>query len=228
MADIENDGPGEDELQRESEAEIVEVEAKRGPGRPPGYPKTGGRVRDPIAPGFMKHLVKIASGEKIMTSGPTGKEVGKYPSLSEQLRAAEIIAAITADTKAEVKEAPAPVAEPEPSYDSEALRKAIAEDYLSRNPSPKPPKPEADENGIISVTDPAEIAKFDAEIASKSSITSDSHSKTIPNGFSWQRTYDAMTQRDIWNLYDPSGRHSGVRRTQEKADAWCELEGVCT
>ena len=82
--------------------------SKRAPGRPKGYPKSGGRKpgtpnrtsmlgRDFIirrgAP--IEVLCKIAKGEKIMAaadSASASKRAGIYPTIDQQLAAARILA----------------------------------------------------------------------------------------------------------------------------------------
>lgn len=81
--------------------------AKRGPGRPKGYPRTGGRAkgtpnraslvtRDYIvkdgAP--VRVLCQIAAGRKMIAAASPGakKREVAYPTLDQRLRAAEILA----------------------------------------------------------------------------------------------------------------------------------------
>lgn len=90
----------------EETAEIEEKEPpkKRGPGRPKGLPKTGGRqkaVRNWTNPEIRNELLNrsnaiealasIAAGEKQRWAGPTGKQQSRYPTAQEQLQALGII-----------------------------------------------------------------------------------------------------------------------------------------
>ncbi len=106
---------------------MVEPEApKRKPGRPKGYPRSGGRKpgtankasqlgRDFIirkgAP--IETLCKIAKGEKIQAadSESASKRSGIYPSIDQRLQAARILAAkVVPDQKA--VEVSGPLGEP--------------------------------------------------------------------------------------------------------------------
>jgi hypothetical protein len=111
------------------------------------------------------------------------------------------------------------------------LRKAL----LAYVPEPPPPRVEpvepqvdpADPGSVVtSVTDIEEIRRFDREHAAPKDSSTDS--KTFPTGFSWRKRYDAAISKDVWDLYNPAGDHCGVRRTQERADQWCENEGSIT
>ena len=98
---------------------------KRPPGRPKGYPRSGGRAkgtpnkttlvgRDFIikrgAP--IELLCKVSRGEKIQAAGDdTSKRHGVYPTVDQRLAAARILAAkIQADLKA--VEVTGPLGEP--------------------------------------------------------------------------------------------------------------------
>jgi hypothetical protein len=72
-------------------------------GRPKGTPKTGGRTKAPplTAPEIrdallgksnaIEELCKIAKGEQMRWSGPTGKVVWRYPTAQEQISALRLI-----------------------------------------------------------------------------------------------------------------------------------------
>jgi hypothetical protein len=81
---------------------------------------------------------------------------------------------------------------------------------------------------IVSITDPAEIRRWDKErtILAQSAVNADS--KTFANNFSWRKRYDGNTRTYVWDLYDSAGTLSGHRRSQERADRWCENAGVVT
>jgi len=70
-------------------------------GRPKGLPKTGGRqkkvmnwnsaaVRERLLPVTTKKIEAIINGDKILTTGPTGKEQWRRPTVDQQLKAAEL------------------------------------------------------------------------------------------------------------------------------------------
>ena len=89
---------------------------KRGPGRPKGLPRTGGRAKgtpnrvNAISRDFIikrgapvEILCKIAKGEKVSASeaGSASKRQGIYPSIDQRLAAARILAAkLVPDLKA--------------------------------------------------------------------------------------------------------------------------------
>ncbi len=85
---------------------MSEFEEKRGPGRPPGLPKTGGRKKGTgnKLPAELRHFINekgrplaflaaIASGRKVTAADPEdpGKKVSIYPTLSERAKAAETL-----------------------------------------------------------------------------------------------------------------------------------------
>ena len=74
---------------------------KRKRGRPKGQPKTGGRqknvaqwdsatVRERLLPLSTKKIEAIINGERILTTGPTGKEQWRRPTVDQQLKAVEL------------------------------------------------------------------------------------------------------------------------------------------
>jgi hypothetical protein len=88
--------------------------------------------------------------------------------------------------------------------------------------------PEPDDNGITHITDIEQIKKWDAVVnASSQGSSSNSNSKVFPNGFSWRKNFDPNTNQPVFDLYDASGQHCGVRRTEERATKWAEGEGAC-
>jgi hypothetical protein len=85
---------------------MSEDEQKRGPGRPPGLPKTGGRKKGTgnKLPAELRHFINergrpldflaaIASGRKVTAADPSdpGKKLSVYPTLSERAKAAETL-----------------------------------------------------------------------------------------------------------------------------------------
>ena len=107
--------------------EITDKESKRPPGRPKGYPRSGGRAkgtpnkssqlgRDFIikrgAP--IETLCKISKGEKVQAAADTAsasKRDGVFPTIDQRLAAARILAAkIVPDQKA--VEVSGPLGEP--------------------------------------------------------------------------------------------------------------------
>ena len=89
-------------------AETATKVQKRPPGRPKGYPRTGGRAKGTpnkstqlgrefiIKRGApIEKLCKIAKGEKVMAAADTAsaaKREGIYPTIDQQLAAARILA----------------------------------------------------------------------------------------------------------------------------------------
>jgi hypothetical protein len=153
--------------------------------------------------------LKVASGQRVRQSGPSGKPIWRYPALHEALRAAELLKS-TAVTHVTPEPTTAPKAAEE--VEPEALRKALAEHIAATTP-PVPreidvidysmePTVDADGGGVT--TSPEETAKFDAEIAAKKSNRSDD-SKIHPNGFSWLRRRDKASNRGVYDLYNPAG-----------------------
>jgi hypothetical protein len=162
--------------------------------RPRGLPKTGGRVKGVVPKVELQkvdaNLLRIAQGQKVRVTGPTGKLIWTIPDISQQLRAAEAL-------KYTPPPAPAPVVEPEADEpeppDAESVKRAIAEDYIARNPQLTVRVVDPSDGSVVtSITDPEQIKKFDADRAAyevgKSS--DNSNSKTFANGFSWQKKFD--------------------------------------
>jgi len=209
---------------------------KRPRGRPRGYPKTGGRVKSPIAAAVIKRLEQIASGEKVTLRGPTGKLVPTFPSLSEQLRAAEVLAGLVPDVQAIAAPTPEPAKPVE--ADPDELRRALLENVLASLPPPPAPAADdiapkvdpADGGTVISISDPAEIAKFDAKLRSGGNAKSkaDANTRKFATGFYWEKKFDPTISQTVFDLFNPQGDHCGVRKTEERANRWCELEGACT
>jgi hypothetical protein len=225
----------EEALNRQPEGAEVSEPAPEFPvklGRPKGLPKTGGRRKETArsvavaaAPHIVKHLAKIAAGERVKTSGPTGKEIYAAASLSEKLRAAEIITQLVVEPpppepKAPVEDAPEPPA-------VEDVRKALL-DALGVPPVIEAPEPQVDptDGGVVThITDPEAIKAFDRQLANPKKPVN-SNSKTFENGFGWERRHDAATRKDVFDLYNPQGLLCGHRRSQERADSWCENGGA--
>jgi hypothetical protein len=151
----------EDSLNRES---TDEAPTKRGPGRPPGYPKSGGRIRGKIPgqkyndaeahtvlgsmmPDVVKFHYEVMQGKtKASFSGPTGKPVERFPNLPERQASANWITENFWRLDEKLKEA-AVIAKakgmPEglvEEVDPNELRKAVLEDLMAHvRPAPPPP-----------------------------------------------------------------------------------------
>jgi len=80
------------------------VPAPRKRGRPKGLPKTGGRkagvrnwthpeIRDALLgrSGAIEVLADICAGRQLLVTGPTGKSIFAYPTMSERLRALDLV-----------------------------------------------------------------------------------------------------------------------------------------
>src|SRR5262245_6785767 len=160
MDDTQPTEPDEDNLSRESSDSADDAPPQiirtGKPGRPVGYPKSGGRRkreptdRDRIATA----LHKVAMGERRQVSGPTGKVYWSYPTHYEQLEASRILLNLAA-----AKEA----AEAEPPLDEAAVRAALASyappprTIAAAEPVPvEPIEPVTDADGFTHISDPAE------------------------------------------------------------------------
>jgi hypothetical protein len=82
-----------------------------------------------------------------------------------------------------------------------------------------------DGGSVISITDPAQIRKWDAERAAGDVPTVRANTKTFSTGFSWRKRYDEAIRRDVYDIFDSAGSHCGTRQSRERADRWCEQEG---
>lgn len=79
---------------------------------------------------------------------------------------------------------------------------------------------------VISITDVKQIRKWDAERVAQSTPALPANTKTFSTGFSWRKRYDAIINRDVFDLFDAAGSHCGTRQSRARADTWCEQEGV--
>jgi hypothetical protein len=128
-------------------AEEEETPPKKRRGRPKGYPKSGGRIKGSVpsthkiretlqrnALAVIEQQVRIATGERILCAGPTGKPVWRYPTLAEQSKAGEVLLAkLLPDLKSEQSVGLlATVSANATEADAAALRKAALEDYIAR------------------------------------------------------------------------------------------------
>jgi len=223
----------EDSLDRSDDApqsegtDIAEFEpAKRGRGRPKGYPKTGGRKKK--EPGehdeLREQLQRVALGKPRQVSGPTGKVYWCHPTHHEQIEAARIVLGMSSPAAAKAEEP-----------DEAKLRAAL----LAYAPAPPPPRIEpapvyepaqADPSspGSYIVHDPAELQKYIGRSAETGNPVDDGSSKTFPNGWRWEKVFDRSVSAYRWNVFAPGNVHAGIRRTEEKATALCQSEGDVT
>jgi hypothetical protein len=184
------------------------------------FPKPLGRptTRSAASPEVVEQLSRIAAGALIPTSGPTGKVTGgRYPSIAEQLRAADILAKLSFVLP--VKEEPPPEPEPEPP-DYEVLLKAVLE-----HAGVQPPKAVADPTGgeVISISDPAEIAKHDAAVAAAPSTPKprkDPNRIDLGEGFYALRDMDRATGRQRWACFNSANDFCAFKQTEQ---AWSRL-----
>jgi hypothetical protein len=87
------------------------------------------------------------------------------------------------------------------------------------------PDSDTPDSKIISITDAAQIRRWDSERAALSKPNGSANSRTFPNGFRWVKRYDAAISKHVYDLFDAGGSHCGVRRDEARASQWCENEG---
>lgn len=226
MADDDEDNIGVSDTGTISQGEPIKLAATDTP-----EPKRRGRARRVTIDMIDQHLLRVAAGKRVpLKSGPTGKIIWGVASLSEQLKAAELVKKKLADAQ---DQKPPPAAEP--SVDEDKLRKAVLEHVLASGKNSAEPEP--DEKGIVSVTDTEQIKRWDAERAAyeqrsteKKSVDPEKPngpetSKTFENGFSWMRRRDKAIGKDVFDLYNPAGQLCGTRQAVERAEKWCEQAG---
>jgi hypothetical protein len=189
----------------------------------PEFPEKLGKpatTRTVASPEVIEQLSRIASGKKIPTCGPTGKPTGgKYPTVAEQLKAADILAKLSF-VLPEKTEAPPPV-EVEPP-DPEELRTAVLGDLLSKVPV-EPPKlvvdPSTPGSTVVSITDPDAIADFDAALANP--MPKDSADTVhLGEGYIAYRDIQAGTGKVIWRCFNERNEHCANKSSPEACRDW--------
>jgi hypothetical protein len=201
---------------------------------------------------FEFHL-SVMRGELQKVAGPTGKQMWSPPTMAQRIESAQYLGhKMVPDLKSsEVLQANINAAADLTDAGANDIRKAIADamgiPYGTNEPQPLLIEASAGENAadvipaadapekiidpsdgstVISVTDLEQIKRWDRELAAlEAKPSSNPNSKTFPNGFSWQKHYDEATRRDVYNLFNAQGQPCGVRRSEERADAWCLGEG---
>jgi hypothetical protein len=192
---------------------------------------------------FEFHL-SVMRGELQKVSGPTGKQMWAPPTLAQRMESAQYLGhKMVPDLKSsEVLQANINASANLDGATRDDITKAILDAIGARHTEPTPllieaghgdnaetaddSTPESDDNGITHFTDVEQIKRWDAERPAPSQGSSNTgKSKTFPNGYGWEKRFDEARRMDIYDLYNSGGQLCGHRRSQERADAWCESEG---
>lgn len=211
---------------------------KRG-GRPKGLPKTGGRKRSTPPStqdvqsvlskhrlAVVKQQLRIASGERIKTSGPTGKVVWAYPSLPEQIRAGEQVAKLLPDVQLD-----------QPYLtDADAMRRAVYEDLLNSMPPDSVTVTESlvdKDGGVVESLDPfatdiglnSNIANVDLEKKITAKEPADRSPKIgdrfeLGAGFFCVFDKQAGSEKEIFRCYNSEGQECAIKITLELCRKW--------
>jgi hypothetical protein len=113
---------------------------------------------------------------------------------------------------------------PEP----EELRQAVLGDLLlAKVPVViERPKPVADPSTpgstVVSITDPAAIAAFDADLAVTPKPRNDPNRLDLGEGFFALRDIDRATGRERWACFNSAGDHCAYKSSPEAAKFWFE------
>lgn len=216
-------------------AEAPESPAKRPRGRPKGHPKSGGRqpassnwtaqaTREKLLPKAAMLAERILDGRPIRSG-----KVWVYPTVSESLRAAEMVLQRTLPTLAatELTGKDGSPLNPEPaSTDSRDLARAIlgvlreaqteGPDTPAPRPAPKPRVTDAPETIVAMFNDPDLAVRMGA-------VAMDAPSPAFEVGHieHFEHSWICLEQPGRWEVYrKPSKQNIGFTRTYGEAAAW--------
>jgi hypothetical protein len=237
--------PAADETRASESPTPAGVPPKRGPGRPKGYPKTGGRQKGgknwshaeivaDLTPKAMRVVSTILSGKKILVAGPTGKPQWRLATMPELIRATELAMAKCLPSLAATElSGPGgkdlhPTAEPVDNRDlARAILSVLREAQTEPDPGPSsrpaqpPPVPEP-ETIIGEFHDPALAVKFGAipltELAVNESETFDNGARVTREIIPTGRVLaDDPKQITRYCVYDRRDELIGKKRTFAEA-----------
>jgi hypothetical protein len=216
----------EDNLDR-SETDTPEIPGELIPEFPAklGKPKTTGKAADldSMLRDTLQFHYDVMMGKEFWVSGPTGKKFKRAGTFQERQASAFVVGNKILEIRP--KGAADIYAEPLPDPEAEDLRKAVLEDLMARVPVVESPKPVADPTGgeVISISDPAEIAKFDADLAATpNKPRKDPNRLDLGEGFYALRDIDRANGRERWACFNSANEHCGYKSTPEAARFWFE------
>lgn len=194
----------------ESQGEDIEGFKSKNGGRRQG----SGRKRWNVA-----ELEKIARGQPVMGTGPTGKPTSQRASVSERLRAMEMLNdALEADAKAKAEIAPDPLSLKDMAF--KFLMEHMPQEKV-RIPVYEPARPDPTTPGSLVIHDPADVAKH-----IRPTEADNPNERHFPNGWRWTRVHDHSVNAYRWLVYAPGmSDHSAIKRSEDAASKLCLAEG---
>jgi hypothetical protein len=197
MTDEDEVNPADDAPASEG-SDIEGFEPKRG-----GKRKGSGRNTWDI-----NMLTDVAQGKAIWGGGPTGKRTPLRGTISDRLRAYELL------TEAKAAQTERREAQPEPVQIKETIAQVIREHLPHEKETIyEPTRPDPSSPGSMVISDSADLAKY----IRPSRETANPNERRFPNGWFWRRDFDHSVNAYRWNVFAPGGVHAAIRRTEEKA-----------